>query len=171
MLRPTVLLAPNCQQLGPILRSPFSVFMSGQRVDGQAQVEDGAALWKPLGPKPAAVRRDDGSADGQAQSQSVLLGCVKCIRYAFPVVLLTGAIVVAVQAQPYPMLDVVVKKVIQKYQTSTCQQLAANKAAPPSDMEKRAVQMMRQDPQLRQAFLNQVAAPIVNKLFECGMIP
>ena len=79
--------------------------------------------------------------------------------------------IVAVNAQPYPMLDPVVKKVIQKYQTSTCQQLAANKAAPPGDMEKRAVQMMRQDPQLRKAFLDQVAAPIVNKLFECGMIP
>jgi len=24
---------------------------------------------------------------------------------------------------------------------------------------------------MRQAFFNQVAAPIVNKMFECGMIP
>ena len=88
-----------------------------------------------------------------------------------PALLLSGALVVAVQAQPYPMLDVVVNKVVQKYQTSTCQQLAANKAAPPSDIEKRAVDMMRKDPQLRTEFLNKVAAPIVNKLFECGMIP
>ena len=93
------------------------------------------------------------------------------VRYALPAVLLSGAIVVGVQAQPYPMLEPLVKKVIQKYQTSTCQQLAANKAAPPSDIEKRAVQMMQQDPQLRKAFLDQVSAPIVNKLFECGMIP
>ena len=84
--------------------------------------------------------------------------------------LLCGAFV-AVNAQPYPMLDMVVKKVIQKYQTSTCQQLAADKAAPPGAMEQRAVDMMRKDPQLRKAFLDQVAAPIVNKLFECGMIP
>ena len=94
----------------------------------------------------------------------------RTVVFALPVALLAGAYV-AVQAQPYPMLEVVVKKVIQKYQTSTCQQLAADKAAPPGDMEKRAIQMMQQDPQLRKAFLDQVAAPIVNKMFECGMIP
>lgn len=92
------------------------------------------------------------------------------VRYALAVAFFIGPVVL-VHAQSYPMLDAVVKKVIQKYQTSTCQQLAANKAAPPSDMEKRAVDMMRKDPRLRQAFLNQVAAPIANKLFECGMIP
>ena len=69
------------------------------------------------------------------------------------------------------MLDKVVAKVIQKYQTSTSQQLAADKAAPPGDIEKRAVQMMRQDPPMRKAFLGQVAAAIVNKRFDCGMIP
>ena len=31
--------------------------------------------------------------------------------------------------------------------------------------------LLRNDPQMRTAFLNQVAAPIANKLFECGMIP
>jgi hypothetical protein len=38
-------------------------------------------------------------------------------------------------------------------------------------MEQRAVQALRNDPQMRTAFINQVAAPIANKLFECGMIP
>ena len=75
------------------------------------------------------------------------------------------------QAQPYPMLEPVVQKIIQKYQTSTCQQLAADKHEPPTDIQKRAVDMMRKDPQLRAAFINQVAAPIANKLFECGFIP
>lgn len=92
------------------------------------------------------------------------------VQSALAVALFTGSVVL-VYAQPYPMLDAVVKKVIQKYQTSTCQQLAANKAMPPSDMEKRVVDLMRKDPQLRQTFLNQVAGPIANKLFECGMIP
>ena len=69
------------------------------------------------------------------------------------------------------MLDMITQKVIQKYQTSTCQQLAADKAAPPTDIERRAVELLRQDPQLRAQFLNKVAAPIANKLFECGMIP
>jgi hypothetical protein len=31
--------------------------------------------------------------------------------------------------------------------------------------------MLRNDPQMRTEFLNRVAAPITNKLFECGMIP
>ena len=38
-------------------------------------------------------------------------------------------------------------------------------------MEQRAIAMLKQDPQMRQYFLNKVAAPIANKLFECGMIP
>jgi hypothetical protein len=31
--------------------------------------------------------------------------------------------------------------------------------------------MLRTDPQMRTAFINQVAAPIANKMFECGMVP
>jgi hypothetical protein len=38
-------------------------------------------------------------------------------------------------------------------------------------MEQKALQMLRNDPQMRTAFINKVAAPIANKLFECGMIP
>jgi hypothetical protein len=34
-----------------------------------------------------------------------------------------------------------------------------------------ASQALRNDPQMRQAFINQVAGPIVNKMFECGMAP
>jgi hypothetical protein len=38
-------------------------------------------------------------------------------------------------------------------------------------MEQRAIQALKNDPQMRQAFFNKVSAPIVNKMFECGMIP
>jgi len=38
-------------------------------------------------------------------------------------------------------------------------------------MEEKAIQALRNDPQMRTAFVNRVAAPIVNKMFECGMIP
>jgi len=75
----------------------------------------------------------------------------------------------------YPIMDMMANKVIQKYQTATCEQLwqerAQGKAKPKPQMEQDAIQMLRQDPQMRQAFFNQVAAPIVNKMFECGMIP
>jgi hypothetical protein len=75
----------------------------------------------------------------------------------------------------YPMLDRLADRVVQKYQTSSCQQLAADRARGPSPqaqpMEQRLVQLLHQDPSARQAFLNRVAAPIANKLFECGFIP
>jgi hypothetical protein len=72
-------------------------------------------------------------------------------------------------------MDKVVQKVLEKYQTSSCEQLAQEKSQPPAgkkaQIQDRAVEMMRNDPQMRTAFINQVAAPIANKLFECGMIP
>jgi hypothetical protein len=75
----------------------------------------------------------------------------------------------------YPIADKIADKLIQKYQTSSCQQLAAEKQQPPTaqkeEMEQKVVQTLHQDPQLRQHFLNRVAAPIVNKLFDCGFIP
>ena len=75
----------------------------------------------------------------------------------------------------FPIMDRVADKVIQKYQTSTCEQLWQEKAQgqgqPKPEMEQRAVTMLQQDPQMRQAFFNKVSAPIVNKMFECGMIP
>jgi transposase-like protein len=75
----------------------------------------------------------------------------------------------------FPVMDRVADKVVQKYQTSTCEQLWQEKAQkqgqPKPEMEQRAVQMLKQDPQMRQAFFAKVSAPIVNKMFECGMIP
>lgn len=76
-------------------------------------------------------------------------------------------------AQQTPILDKVAAKVIAKYQNSTCEQLWQQKAAktPPSAEEQKVIQFLKNDPQMRQAFINQVAAPIANKMFECGMIP
>lgn len=76
-------------------------------------------------------------------------------------------------AQQYPMMDMIANKVIQKYQTSTCEQLWEKKSqkAPPSAEEQKAIQLLKGDPQMRAAFINKIAAPIANKMFECGMIP
>jgi hypothetical protein len=75
----------------------------------------------------------------------------------------------------YPIVDKLAAKVVQKYQTSTCEQLQEKRHQPPSGqqaaMEQKAVEMLRSDPAMRQHFLNKVAAPIANKMFECGMIP
>jgi hypothetical protein len=71
----------------------------------------------------------------------------------------------------YPLMNMVADKVIQKYQTSTCEQLWAQKQQPKSEQEQRLIGLLRNDPQLRTAFLNKIAGPISNKMFECGMIP
>ncbi len=91
--------------------------------------------------------------------------------YLFAVALTLLYVCVA-QAQ-YPIMDKVADKVIQKYQTSTCEQLWEKKSqkTPPSAEEQRAIQMLKSDPQMRQAFINKIAAPIANKMFDCGMIP
>ncbi|MGH7802368.1 MAG: hypothetical protein ACREOW_17365 [Thermodesulfobacteriota bacterium] len=68
-------------------------------------------------------------------------------------------------------MEKIAQKVIQKYQTSSCQQLAMEKSQPPTQTGQQAVQMLQADPKMRTAFINIVAAPIANKLFECGMIP
>ena len=53
--------------------------------------------------------------------------------------------------------------------------MAAQKGHPPpgemGQIEHRVIELLRNDQQMRTAFLNRVAAPIANKLFECGMIP
>jgi len=76
-------------------------------------------------------------------------------------------------AQQYPIMDKIADKVVQKYQSSTCEQLWEKKSqkAPPSAEEQRAIAMLKSDPQMRAAFINKIAAPIANKMFECGMIP
>ena len=101
-------------------------------------------------------------------------------RLAVPLFLVTllcvgSAVAQQQQQQQYPMLDKVAQKIIDKYASSTCEQLAASKGEKPSgekaEMEQRAIQMLKSDPQMRQYFINKVAAPIANKMFECGMIP
>ncbi|ANB76903.1 hypothetical protein [Paraburkholderia phytofirmans] len=75
----------------------------------------------------------------------------------------------------YPMMDMVADKLVQKYQQSSCEQLWQEKAQkqgrPKTGREQEAMQMLRDDPQMRAAFIARVAAPIANKMFECGMIP
>ena len=86
-----------------------------------------------------------------------------------------AGITASVAYAQFPIMDRVADKVIQKYQTASCQQLWQEKAQgqgqPKPEMEQRAIQALKSDPQMRQAFFAKVSAPIVNKMFECGMIP
>ena len=87
----------------------------------------------------------------------------------------TLGIAASVAYAQFPVMNMVADKVIQKYQGSSCEQLWQEKAQgqgkPKPEMEQRVVQMLKQDPQMRQAFFDKIASPIVNKMFECGMIP
>jgi hypothetical protein len=78
-----------------------------------------------------------------------------------------------VASAQYPIMDQVANKLIQKYQSSTCDQLWLKKAekTPPSMQEQKAIQLLKSDPAMRTAFINKIAAPIANKMFDCGMIP
>ena len=91
-------------------------------------------------------------------------------RFGLFALLCALVMVSGAQAQ-YPVLDMVAQRVIEKYQSSSCEQLWEKKGQPKSPREQEAIQMLRNDPQMAAAFINQVAAPIVNKMFQCGMIP
>jgi hypothetical protein len=78
---------------------------------------------------------------------------------------------VGVVVAQYPILDMIADKVIQKYQQASCEQLWEQRGQPKSAQAQEAIEILRNNPQMRTVFINQVAAPIANKLFECGMIP
>jgi hypothetical protein len=88
----------------------------------------------------------------------------------------TGVVVAAgVAYAQYPIMDKVADKVIQKYQSATCEQLWAEKmqgqGKPKSAEEQRAVEILHNDPQMQAAFFSKISTPVVTKMFQCGMIP
>ena len=47
----------------------------------------------------------------------------------------------------------------------------AMKSEPPSEKEKMAIDFLHSDAQARKDFIDKIAPVVMNKLFECGMIP
>jgi hypothetical protein len=74
-------------------------------------------------------------------------------------------------AQDHPILDMVANNVIEKYQNATCEQLWQNKVKPKTEQQKEAISFLKSNPEMRTVFINKIAAPVANKMFECGMIP
>ena len=88
------------------------------------------------------------------------------------VVVFVSAMVVAGAVAAQGMLvEAAANKVIQKYQTASCDQLKTQKSEPPSAREKIDLDLLRDDPKARVACVDQLAAPVLNKMFECNMIP
>jgi hypothetical protein len=79
------------------------------------------------------------------------------------------------QQNEYPMMEKVAQKVIEKYQSTSCEDLKGQKQQPPDPqqaaMKQKVVGLLKNDPKMREQFLNKVAGPIANKMFECGMVP
>jgi hypothetical protein len=86
-------------------------------------------------------------------------------------VMISALIVAGAALAQGMLLDAAADKVIKKYQAATCDELKAQKKEPPSDKEKEAIEFLRNDSQARIFFINKIAAPVLNKMFDCGMIP
>ena len=82
-----------------------------------------------------------------------------------------AVLVVGIAAAQFPLLDMAANQVVQKYESSTCEQLWEARGKPKSQREQELIQLLRGDPQMRIAFINKIAAPIANKMFECALIP
>jgi len=83
-----------------------------------------------------------------------------------PALMLAG-----IASADYPLMNMVADKVIDKYKNATCEQLWEAKGKPKSDQAKNIVELLKEDPQMRAAFIDKIAAPVVNKMFECGIVP
>jgi hypothetical protein len=83
----------------------------------------------------------------------------------------SALLVFGVAYAQHPILDAAAEKVIEKYQHSSCEQLWAQRGKPKPPAEQRVVELLRGDPQMRTEFLDKIAAPVANKMFECGLIP
>jgi hypothetical protein len=90
-------------------------------------------------------------------------------RSVLALCLLVGAATPA-QAES-PVVGLVAKRVVERYQKSTCDQLWAARGERRGSQEQRVFDLLNDDPQRRQSFFNEIAGPVMNKLFVCGMIP
>ena len=91
--------------------------------------------------------------------------------YVLSVVSVVLGFVGVASARQYPIIDEIAHKVVQKYRNASCEQLWQQRGQPKSPREQEAIQALRNDPQMRAAFIDRVAAPIANKMFECGLLP
>jgi hypothetical protein len=94
------------------------------------------------------------------------------MKKSFGVAIFVSALIVAgaVAAQGI-LVDAAADRVIAKYQAASCDQLKARKSDPQTEKEKIALDLLRGDTKARVAFVNKIAAPVLNKMFECSMIP
>ena len=86
-------------------------------------------------------------------------------------VFVSAVIVAGAVAAQGRLVDAAADRVIKKFEAATCDQLKAQKDEPPSEEKKIALDLLRDDPKARVSFVDKIAAPVLNKMFECNMIP
>ncbi|MDF0552471.1 hypothetical protein [Kamptonema sp. UHCC 0994] len=81
------------------------------------------------------------------------------------------------------LLDIAANFAIEKYQKASCEEVAQMQpqsqsttgsqtdAGKKADLQAKAIEMLQKDPEMREKFINRVAGPIANKMFECNLIP
>lgn len=92
-------------------------------------------------------------------------------RKTLSITTIAVALTAAVAYAQMPIVDAVASKVVAKYQSSSCEQLWQNRGKAPSPEEARILGFLKQDAGARQEFFNKISGPVMNKMFECGMIP
>lgn len=75
----------------------------------------------------------------------------------------------------YPLLDAAAARLVQKYNSATCADLAQERLAPQSAQQEaikdQVGDALRNDPAMRAQFVNKVAPTVVNKMIVCSFIP
>ncbi len=94
---------------------------------------------------------------------------------------LTPALILASSCGPSQdkLLDVAANLVIAKYQNASCEEVAQMQpqaGAPATDdanaaLQQKAIEMLKNNPEMREKFINRVAGPIANKMFDCNLVP
>ena len=81
-----------------------------------------------------------------------------------------AAVVSSAAYSQFLAMDVASNRVIERFERATCQMLWEERAQgqnrPLTPEEQRVAQILRDDAD----FFNRISAPVLNKLFECGMI-
>src|SRR5213083_1735246 len=100
---------------------------------------------------------------------------VKKVAFASWFTLAIALLCAAVNAQQYPIMDKIADKVVQKYQTATCEQLWQERAqkgkAPKPQMEQEALDMLKSELRMHTPCSKEVAAAKANIVCECFMSP
>lgn len=112
------------------------------------------------------IESGNSATHGARKNEKIRSRILAILAVALPILILSG-----VSSAQYPIMDQLADKVVQHYRQTSCEQLWQQRGQPHSQREQEAIQILRQNPQMRAAFIDRVAAPIANKMFECGLIP